>query len=175
MTENAITIPLSKRKILLLALGAAAFVAVGVWLYLIADHLPHRSPLFVKLMAGVCVIFFGLCGVYGARKLFDAAPGLVIDAQGILDNSSAVSAGLIPWSEVTGIKVTTLNAQRFLTIEVRDPENYIQRASGLKRLFVALNAKHFGGPIQITSNTLEMPFDDLVKNITEAHVRYGGT
>jgi len=165
-------IPLSKGKIIRLALGAVVFVALGIWLYLNADHIPRRNPLYIKVVAVACVSFFGLCGVYASRKLFDPAPGLIIDAEGIVDNSSGISAGRIPWSEIKGFKVTTIKRQRFLTIEVRDPDKYIRRTSGLKRHLAAMNTKYFGGPIHITSNTLAIGFDELVKSITEAHAKH---
>jgi hypothetical protein len=171
--SEALVIPLSKGKIFLLTFGAVAFVALGVWLYLNADHISRGNPLYVRGVAAACVLFFGLCGAYASRKLFDSAPGLVIDTAGIVDNSSSISAGRIPWSDIEGFKVRTIKRQRFLTIEVRNPEKYLQRVSGLRRLLVAINARYFGSPIQITANTLAIGFDDLLKYITEARAKYG--
>lgn len=52
-----IAIPLSKRKLLLFALGGAAF-ELGVCLFINADDMP-KSPLLVRAVSVVCVGFFG--------------------------------------------------------------------------------------------------------------------
>ena len=172
--RDSVVVPLSKGKILLLALGAVVFIVLGAWFYLNADDMPYRNPLVAKTVGGACVLFFGVCAIYASRKLFDSSPGLIIDAEGLVDNSSGISAGRIPWSDITGFKVSTIQRQKFLSIEVRNPEAYLQRASRPKRFLVAANMKFFGGPIHISSNALAISFDDLVKIITEAHARHVG-
>jgi hypothetical protein len=166
-------IPLSKTKLIFLVLGALVLAAAGVWLYMNADQFPEKSPLFAKLVGLVGVIFSGAGAAYGFLKLFDHTPGLIVDSKGIFDNSSGISAGLIPWSDITGFSVSSIQGQRFLSIEVRNPDLYIQRASGLKRMLVSLNARYFGGPIHISSNALKIPFDQLLRIVGEAHVKHG--
>ena len=167
-------IPLSKTKLIFLTFAAVCLVAVGVWLYMNADQFPEKSPLFAKLVGVAGVIFSGAGAAYGFLKLFDSAPGLIVDSKGIFDNSSGISAGLIPWTDITGFKVGSIQRQRFLSIEVRNPDKYIQRASGLKRLLVSLNARYFGGPIHISSTSLKISFDQLLRIVGEMHVKYGG-
>jgi hypothetical protein len=166
-------IPLSKTKLLFLVIGAVCFVAAGVWLLMNADQFPGKNPTFTKSVGVAGILFFGACAAYGLIKFFDSVPGLIVDSKGIFDNSSGISAGLIPWSDITGFKIGSIQGQRFLSIEVRNPDKYIQRASGLKRLLVSLNARYFGGPIHISSNSLKIPFDNLLRIVGEAHVKYG--
>jgi hypothetical protein len=92
-----------------------------------------------------------------------------------VDNSSAIAAGRIPWADIRGFEVQTVQNQRFLTIEVYDPEKYVQRARFLKRAFVALNAGRFGGPIQISAHALKIGFDQLVTTLTQAHEKHRAT
>ena len=171
-TPHPLVIPLSKTKIFLLLLGSIAFVAGGLWLWSHAEEIRYRNPLYIRAAAGAAVGFFGLCGVFGLFKLFDSAPGLIVDDEGIIDNSSALAAGRIPWSDIRGFEIRTVQNQRLLTIEVHNPEKYVQRAHVLKRPLVAINARSFGGPIQISSNALKMNFDELVRLLTEAHRKY---
>ena len=167
-------IPLSKTKITFLILGAIFLVAAGVWLFMNADQFPEKNPNFTRLVGMAGVIFFGACAAYGILKLFDSVPGLIVDSKGIFDNSSGISAGLIPWSDIAGFTVGSIRGQSFLSIDVRNPDKYIQRASGLKRLLVSLNARYFGSPIHISSNSLKIPFDQLLRIVGEAHAKYGG-
>ena len=139
-------VPLSKAKLALTLLGSAAFVAVCVWLWANVDQGRHRYPQLVEIIAIAGIAFFGFCGLYALVKLFDTASGLVIDTEGIIDNSSGLSAGRIPWSDIERFHVTTVQGQRFLTVDVQHPQEYVERANSLKRLAISLNARYFGGP-----------------------------
>jgi hypothetical protein len=143
-----------------------------VWLWINAELIPRRNPLYIQGVAALGMAFFGLCGLNAFFKLFERAPGLIIDAQGIVDNSSGVSAGRIPWSDIQGFRTMTVQGQRFLTIDVKDPDKYVQRAPFLKRQLVGLNAKYFGGPIQISANALKINFDELLKVATDSLEKY---
>src|SRR5215510_4090513 len=141
-TAERLLIPLSKAKIVLLLMGSAVFVATGFFLWANADQ--FSSPMYVEAVAIAGIGFFGLCGLFALFKLLDRAPGLILDAEGIVDNSSGVSAGRIPWSDICGFKTTSVQKQKFLTIEVQNAQTYLGKANFLKRQLVALNMKYFG-------------------------------
>jgi hypothetical protein len=163
-----VIIPLSKSKVALLLLGSVAFVGTGIWIWSIAETQSRFDPLLMKGVALACVSFFGLCGIYGCIKFFDRRPGLIIDTEGIVDNSSAVSVGRILWGDVVGLKVSSISGQRFLTIEVVDPQKYVDRGSALTRMLNAASVKMTGSPINISSNSLGLKLDELVHLVTEA-------
>ena len=95
---DRIVVPLSRVKISLVLLCSVAFVVLSVLLWPAIDLIPRRNVWYGAMAGalGASVAFFGLCGLYALAKLFDTAPGLVIDDQGIIDNSSGLSAGRIP-------------------------------------------------------------------------------
>src|SRR6516164_9557180 len=99
-TPPDVVVPLSKGRIILLLLGAVAFVVASIWMWSIADAQTRFNPLTMKAAAIAGVSFFGMCAIYSSYKLFDTRPGLIIDEQGIEDHSSAVAAGRIPWEDV---------------------------------------------------------------------------
>jgi hypothetical protein len=164
--SEQLVVPLRKGMIVLMFLGAAAFVALGLSMYLNADQ-SRRPPLFVKAVAVVCVGVFGLVAVGTGAKLFDMSPGLIIDAEGIVDNSIGIAAGRIPWSDIKRIRTSTSEKRGFLTIEVHDPQKYIRRARWVKRVAVTQNMRFFGSPIHISVETLRIDFDDLRKAVKE--------
>lgn len=172
-------IELSKTKLLLLVVGAGVFVALGLGLLQmdaasIEANRRFNSPWLVHGLGLVCVLFFGLCGVFAARKLFfDKAPGLVLNARGLFDNSSGVAAGWIPWSEILGFAVFELQKQKSLVILVRDPQKYIEAGHPMKRALNRMNFKLCGSPIAISANTLKIDFDAL-KSLGERYLaKYG--
>jgi hypothetical protein len=163
-----VVIPLSKGKVALLLLGAVAFVVGSIWIWSIADGQTRYNPLYMKAVAIAGVSFFGLCAMYGCVKVFDTRPGLIIDDQGVVDNSSAVAAGRILWNEVVALNVSEIAGQRFITIVVTDPQRFVERRNVLSRMLNAANTKMTGSPINISSNSLALKFDDVVQALTAA-------
>ena len=157
--------------------GSLAFVAGGYWMFS-ADAAtikqgPINNPLFVHGMGIAGMVFFSLTGIFGIRKLFDKRPGLVLNSSGILDNSSGVAAGFVPWSEITGAEIYEIHRQKSLIIKVRNPEEFIQRGNLLKRMTVRMSYKMCGSPIAITPNTLKISFPELLSVFQQYQQKYG--
>ena len=169
--SEEIVIQISKTKLVLITLGAWGFVLLAVWIWSASEEL-FFPPLLSIAVAFIGMIFFGSCGVYGIVKFFDTKPGLIINSKGITDYASGVSAGLILWHEIAGMSVKEMHRQKFLTIEVTDPQKYVVRGNFIKRMLNAANLKFYGSPIQISSNSLKTDFDTLVEVIVENHKRY---
>src|SRR5262249_53740721 len=150
----------SKRKIVVLLLVGVAFVALSCWLWSIADVQTHRPPVYVKTLAVAGVSLGALGAVYCCFKLSDTRAGLIIDEQGIVDNSNAVAAGRIFWHEVVGVKVSVIRKQRFVTILVADPKRFLVCHSFFGSMLHAANMKLTGSPINISSNSLRIRFDE---------------
>lgn len=175
MRPNAtaeVVIPVSKRKLVLLLVGSVAAVGASIWIWSIAETQARFNPFYVRGVALAGAAFFGLCAVYGCIKAFDSRPGLIIDPEGLVDNSSAVAAGRIFWAEITGLKVSSVAGQRFLTITVVDPQKYVARGGVFKRMLNAANTKMTGSPINLSSNALRLKFEELVRLLTEAFDQY---
>lgn len=173
--SDKIEISLSKRKTIITLIGSLVFVVFG---YLGAIH-PENfvSPIFknpevIRIIGITGVVFFGLCLVFIARKLIDNKPGLIIDLNGITDNSNAIGIGLIEWKDITAIKTTQVVSTQFLILHTNNPKKYIERAKSLllKKAMLA-NHKMYGSPISITSNSLEITFSELETLILERFER----
>jgi hypothetical protein len=162
-----IVIALSKVKVALVTAGALLFVALGVWLLEIADLQRRFPPLYVKGASVLAIGFFGLCGVYALFKLFDDSPGLILDREGFIDNSSGIPAGRVAWREIREIRVVSMHRQRFLAFMVDDPQKYLGKGSLVRRVFVRMNYRMYGTPILIGAHSLKMKFDELERLIAE--------
>ena len=162
MTE--IKIPFSKKKKLLMLLGAAIFVLLGVLFVTSPGNFTspfHQNMVLIRLVGLSSGVFFGGCAIYGTIKPFDNKYGLIINNEGIIDNTNASSIGLINWADILSIKIENVISTRFLLIFIKNPENYINRAKGLKRKLLYTNMKMYGTPISIISNSIKFNFDDL--------------
>ena len=177
-SNNTKVIELSKVKVLLLIVGALAFVALGIWMLQldstwIESQRRFNSPALVHGVGVASIVFFGLCAVAAVMKLFDRKPGLVLSSTGILDNSSSASAGLIPWSEVQGFDVLKIQRQRLLIVKLVAPDKYVEVGSAVKRSLNRMNLKMCGSPIAITSNSLKINFDELLDVCNSYLSQYG--
>ena len=170
-------IGISKVKTLLILLGSVAFVALGIWfLTLDAEAIEAQrkfnSQILVYGVGGVSIVFFGICGIFAVRKLFDSSPGLVLNRQGLTDNSSGISVGFVPWSEVSRIEEHQIQKQKFISIFVDNPERYVNAGNVLQRKARQANLKMCGTPISISSKALKIRYNELYSAIEGYLNRY---
>jgi hypothetical protein len=181
--KDETTIALSRGKLVLLVLASCAFVALGAWLltrdaaeiqYGRSFNFFGNNPLIVYALGLAAVLFFGLCGLYGVRKMFDRRPGLVLNGDGLVDNASAFAAGFIPWSEVTGSSVYEVQNQKMLVVGLSDPGKYAGRGGALRRALNRANSDMSGSPVAIPASALAIDFQELVELFDRYHRKYGG-
>lgn len=173
MTSDRLEIPLDRRRparflaaSLIGLLGSAYAVAA-----LQGDRTGLRSALHsFALMASV---FFALSAFAMARRLLVRTPGLVLDAEGIVDRSSDMGAGRVRWDEVEEVRVTRSSGRRFLTLIVQDPRKFIERGGWVHRRVNEANYRHAGSPVNVATWTLRIPFDQLLARMSEFYRRYG--
>lgn len=166
MTINTpIEISLSKTKITKGLLGSVAFVAIGLWILICQPHIgnPVFDNVLVKYGASTaCIIFFGFTAFFFLKKMSDKKPGLIINNEGIYDNSSATAIGLIPWSDITHFSISSVMNQQFLIIGLKDPEQYITAQTNLfKKKSFDFNYKNYGSPLAISATTFEYNLYEL--------------
>ena len=171
-------IELSKTKMLLLIFGTLAFVGIGLWMIsLDAAHIESQrrfnNPLFVHGLGYVSIVFFGLCGIIVMKKLFDKKPGFILSNTGITDNSSGFSAGFVAWNEIIGFDVYQTHNQKMLVVLLKNPEKYIEIGSSIRRTLIKASYKMSGSPVVITSSSLKINFDELLKSCNEYFAKYG--
>jgi hypothetical protein len=172
-------IELSRIKLVMLIGGSLLMTAAGFGFYFasvggsLVTTLGRFGPVWiVHALGALSVLFFGACAVYAITKVFDRQPGLVLGPAGLVDNSSAVAAGFIPWSDVTGVEIFRFGRQKMLVIRVADPEKYIARGNPLKRALNRANTGMVGSPVAISSNTLRIPFHELREEVASRFARH---
>lgn len=169
-TGQRIEIPLSKSKLVLMLSGALAFVAIGLWFAIAPPTIDNSywgNPVKMAIVGYASIIFFGLCAFYLIRKLPDSKPGLIVDHEGLTDNSSGLSAGRVLWADIVNLSVIQIHKQKLIMLHVKNPQEYIDRQTSLfKRKSMELNYKMYGTPLSITANGLQTSFEDLLSILT---------
>lgn len=157
-------------------LGCLAFATAGLFFVTSPEKFVStvcRSSTKIFIAGCLGIVFFGFLGFSMFQKILDTSPGLIISEAGITDNSSGVSAGFIPWSDIIAVKETTVAAQRFINLVVKNHEDYVQRQkSALKRWIMRKNYKTYRTGIGISANTLKMNYGKLKELIEKRFSDY---
>jgi amino acid permease len=168
MEKERVEIKRSKTKSVLSFLGCTAFVVVSTWLIIYGDQYERLNVWIPRIVGSMGLIFFGVCGAFIFKKFFDDKPGLVVDRDGILDNSSAVSGQLIPWDMIKGIRKTNFLGTGFVLIDLDNPQNFINEAkSNVTKRLMWGNYKTTGTPTSLSSVALTCSFDELYDLIND--------
>ncbi len=173
--KNKIEIQTSKVKTSLLLIGSIVFVVFGL-LFLLAPE-SYISPVFenltiIRVVGIASLLFFGAAALLSFKKLFDNTPGLIIDKNGITDHTNAASVGLINWADITEIKTRQIMSNKSILIFTANPDEYVNRAYGFKKMLLKGNMKTNGTPLALNSSTLKLNFDKLEKIITESYLEH---
>ena len=115
----------------------------------------------VKVVGLIGILFFGLCGGWILAKLFSKRISLVLDREGLLDNSSALPAGRIPWDQIARMGIMKVENQRFLGIDVRDRTLLPSSASAFRKWAEDFNLAVSGYPLGIPSTTIDRTLEEL--------------
>jgi len=160
LTPDAVVIYPSRARVFLLLLGSAAFVALGIVLWRIGGI---RNEVVGVAASG----FFGLCLVFAVVKLISHQPALIMNSSGFMDNTSALGGYTVRWDEVESIYISSMrtslfSAQRFLSVRLKRPEEFLSRQSAFKARLMKANVGLVGAPINISTNTLPVKLEELV-------------
>ena len=120
----------SRLKYVALLIVACGFVAGGVFILL-------TGKVGAAWIGWMNIAVFGACIPVFVWQIIDSRPRLTIDAKGILDRTLGV--GLIPWSEITGAYLRSVQGNYFVCLELRNPEPWLGRLSPIKRALTSAN------------------------------------
>ena len=171
---HRIEIPLNKTKLLFGIIGSALLMLLGFWMFIQAEEIARtsvffffQSPFFNRIISGLAILIFGWVVIYGIKKMNTKSIGLIIDNDGIRDNSGILSVGLIKWNDITEIKTATYGSSRFLLIFVKEPNQFLENVKGFKRKMMQGNMNTYGTPVSISPNALKCNFNELEKILQE--------
>lgn len=145
-----IVVKAPRLKLLTLIVLDVVMVAGSAWL-----ALSHVLPPVTEIVGWTGILFFGLCGGWMLSRLFSHRISLALDRNGLVDNSSALPSGKIPWDQISRLGITTLQHQRLLGIDVRDRTVLPHPRLGDANVGIA------GYPVYIASTAIDRKLEDL--------------
>jgi hypothetical protein len=163
--------PFRRLRLAGLLLMGVVLTLVAALVVLAAGAFAHNDW-FARIAGVAGVLFFGACSAFAASRLFSRAPGLVLDHEGIIDRTSFSSVGRIPWSEVVDVRairpptsvgrsLLVIRPPKFLVLDVRNPQMFIDRGGLLHRLLLRSSNSTLGSPVAITPSSVHANADEL--------------
>ncbi|HWN09983.1 MAG TPA: STM3941 family protein [Pyrinomonadaceae bacterium] len=119
------------------------------------------TPEIFYLGAPLAILGF----IYSSYRLLKPTPAIIINREGIVDNASALGAGLIRWEEIQSMFIYDVMGNRLLGIIPVNLEAILARQSGLKRFFFNLGKSMQAAPFSIPEGGLPMKLEDLLARI----------
>ncbi len=149
-------VALNKKKIIFLFFMSIVFFFLALLLLI---YLPQDQGIvdywFIKIVASLGVFLTAIAWFFVFLKIFDRKPGLVINDEWILDNSSFLSVGLIKWDNISNVAVNNIRKQKILTITLKNPDEFMEKQNVVKKFCFKLNHKYFESPVQISDSALK--------------------
>ena len=158
------------------AAGTAFLVALGVLMLLIGTGaLPWNVRLPSAVLLGVgtlCVLWFGWHLSFLLGRLRSPRPSLVLDAEGLVDATTALGVGRVRWDEIGEVRVVEGKPQAHVAVHLRDPRAVRARQGGWTRWLQRLNGRTEGTPVLIPAGSVPLPLADLAAKIEDFRARF---
>lgn len=167
--EDFVACP-SRWRIGRLILGAVIFVLLGSWMAGLFGSPPtsHRyQQALVSAIGWSSIIFFGLCALVSARRLWDTGEELRIGRSGI--RWTRWSDQTIPWSAISDITVWSGRGQSFIILFLHNPMQF--PGKGLLGKMAASNRALTGGDVSLSLTGTTRCFDEAMNAIEQFYPR----
>lgn len=128
--EN-IEIKLSRVKMFLLLLLALVFVIGGIFILSVAEDMRGQ------IIGWSSILLFGFGAVVFLIQLLNTAPRIILNDEGIEDKSLGI--GKILWDDIEAAYPNNIFTNKFISLQVRNIEKYLQRTSKPKRKLASYN------------------------------------
>lgn len=168
--DETIVVKQSRKGAFLYICGALGMVLLS--LFILFGDLTENSlkrTLF-KVIGVLGFLFFSYCSIFLIKKTLSGKALLMVTADGITDNSSAVAFGFIPWSDIERIYLGSMMDNVFIEVQLKNEEDYIGKLRGIKKQAVLANRRMGHQAVCITLNSSGVSPQDLIGELQRRHL-----
>lgn len=167
---------LSKRKTLILMIGALLFILLGAWFSLEPSRFVggmFRQELLIRVVGVACLLFFGFALVQAIRQFIRPKAGLRFSADGIDIDLGNNFRGLIEWRQIAGFSETQVSGQHLIMINLENPDAFIEKeTSKFRKKIMKFSNETYGSPIAISATGLRTTHEELLQTVREYFIRF---
>jgi hypothetical protein len=163
-----IEISFDKDKITRLIVISLFFLFAGICISYISFSVDFsiRNSSFLKSVGVLLIVLGLLASIINYKKSKLETAGLVINENGVLDNSNTLLVCTVLWKDIIDILQVTVRGNTFIVIYVDNKEKYIQ-GNLLNRILLSINSRFYKSPIVISTNTLKIDTEKLFTLLLE--------
>ena len=160
-------IALNKKKTVQYLIVSLLFTIVGAMMIVAPQYFTHSEDTrLTKVIGYVCFILFGLGATLFAIKVFNKKPGLILNEDGIVDQTSAVANGLIQWVDIKNVYAEIVSDHPFIMIDVKNPQKYLEKQKNpIARRAMDINMQLYKTPLHINLSLLNTSAEALLQSI----------
>lgn len=174
MNGDRTEIFISKKKSIKHILAAACLTAMSILVLAISEEQNTLPPEMAELVGYLSLAIFIPLLLYFVYRLSDDSPAIILDAAGLTDNSSATSAGFIPWDQIEELQVKTMHSTPILGIVLRDSEFFFKSANPVARFLYKINRKVYRTSCMISTTALKIDFEEFEELVRSYQHKYSG-
>lgn len=160
--------PSRERFRVIVQAGAALLLLCGAGFVLVAQ-VSIAKPFKVISVAVLvsCTLMFLVFFAWAVSRFLTNKPMLILDRNGLTDQSAASAAGFVPWSDLSNVRFTEYrNSGILLSIDTVHPEQFIAARRNLVwRWAKRFNLKRGLGVVTLSAPALGMPASELAEAI----------
>ncbi len=143
----------------------AIISAFGIFIFF--QDMDLVIQIILKMILFIGILFFGYGGFYFLKRMKTNKEMLIINKEGITDNTSAISLGFIPWEEIEDIYVDGVLGNNFIELKIKNEEKYLKNISFIKKMLINSNKKMGHQIVCITLNTTNYSINEVLEKIKE--------
>lgn len=182
---DRLSVRASLPKTILLALGSALFVVAGFFIGCgaLLGVLDSGSWAPLALVGALPILaiglasfaFFGFGLIYFLKRLVLFRRSVfAVGPEGIYDDASAFGAGLIPWREISHLRVASIAGRKYLGVRLKGHTKVLDRQNPLKRFIMTINRDKFTGTlVNVPQTILPINVEELLREVEAYRVRHG--
>ncbi len=115
--------------------------------------------LICRIFCGAFLLILIFAAAFGLKTLLSKKPLIEITPEALIDSSSLISLGKILWSDMEFVFVKGA----FFSIILKNPEEYLKKASPIKKLLIKWNMKMGYGEVCISPVLFSKDFSEFVR------------
>lgn len=126
-----------------------------------------NSPVVKFSLAMAAILLGTVAFIFSIIRLIGNKPMLTLSNEGILDKSSILKYGLIPWTNILGCKIITIQRQKLVALILHDNKAFIDNLTGYTRIAANWNLRRYGTPVMISAISLQITPEELREHINK--------
>jgi len=125
----------------------------------------NQGWIFLQAIGVFGAFFFGAAALFAVYQLLACRSAVTLRGDGIVDRSSLLAAGFVPWSDIAFVAPVSVGNNRMLGFYLRDPASFVRRQSWARALLLRVNLRVGFPVVAVSEHMLPGPLEELANQL----------